>query len=784
MEYYITTSADYWIAPNAVYITLNALGEANRIQGSVATGAVIMCFIEDIKAESAGGEAGNGDGLWYGANHEPKRWPLSLSPTYFNSDTRKYVYVAVPRRAATGSQAVIVFPSELLDIYGRAERTAPADSVSGNDGQEPAVTTYEQVGSEDYFYIYLHGIIGAPAQSGGVLQRQWEEDITDWGRLDTAQGRDEKQASADWYTYANNVVTFLKDVIMKEGSNFRNILLNHKNLTDVATSAAAAPVNSDTAVATPNYVEKFYLSKTHADAAQGVITFLAGLTSEAEATFGNYLRDNGMSEEQITETGARIFPNGLGDFVNLIVKGAVQGYLNVEGDINALSDIVFHGILRSAGASPLYENGNGIWLDASTGTGSFDGLEVRGFMKVMELVINRLQLMESDYSFTEGGTTEHIVNNADGTLTITIHKSHDNDIHPFAVGDVLYGKVNDLLSHGTYYTTWMRVNAIDQEENTITVALYGGDDVPGGRNFTPYGTGFTDASLKGWLSVEPEEYDKPVNLTRRGNTTNTARQDSWHLSTTDRHFAFLRGVTGPKIGAENWGLILGYLPNVTNADGTPFFPTSVVHPGESYSRIPYLYAGGLVIDHEHIHHMHYPEPTELTIEDCGEWSANKTYYRGIRTLENGVKEGIVQQVLYDGKTWLVAKDYNGGYVGVTSTPSDNNTDWVCTGGGKDGENALQVIILGPNIIKNGVGSVRLTAYAYDGMEDVSNTLQTAAWSWERTSLEGDNTDSDNAWNLVHKGYGRTLEVNQSEILVRAWFECIVDFNVVNQIVNS
>jgi hypothetical protein len=99
--------------------------------------------------------------------------------------------------------------------------------------------------------------------------------------------------------------------------------------------------------------------------------------------------------------------------------------------------------------------------------------------------------------------------------------------------------------------------------------------------------------------------------------------------------------------------------------------------------------------------------------------------------------------------------------------------------GADGENALQVVVLGPNVIKNGQGSVTLTAYAYDGFEDVSSTLQTAAWSWERTSLEGDNTASDQAWNSVHRGYGRTLEVNQNEILVRAWFECVVDFNVVN-----
>ena len=50
MEYYVTKPADYWIANNAVNITLNALGEKNRIQGSVASGAVIMCFVDSIRA--------------------------------------------------------------------------------------------------------------------------------------------------------------------------------------------------------------------------------------------------------------------------------------------------------------------------------------------------------------------------------------------------------------------------------------------------------------------------------------------------------------------------------------------------------------------------------------------------------------------------------------------------------------------------------------------------------------------------------------------------------------
>ena len=108
---YIAQPGDYWISQSAINISLNALGEADRIQVSVASGAVIMCWIKDVKAASAGDDyAGNGDGLDYGVDHQPRRWPISLSPTYFNSHTAKYVYVAIPRSASVGSVATVVFP--------------------------------------------------------------------------------------------------------------------------------------------------------------------------------------------------------------------------------------------------------------------------------------------------------------------------------------------------------------------------------------------------------------------------------------------------------------------------------------------------------------------------------------------------------------------------------------------------------------------------------------------------------------------------------------------------
>ncbi len=492
-----------------------------------------------------------------------------------------------------------------------------------------------------------------------------------------------------------------------------------------------------------------------------------------------------------------------------LLGGAVVGnnriILNADGSISC-DGLEFSDLLKSAGAIDDFLAGRGILLDAVEGRIQTGSLEVRGFMRVMELIINRLQLMESDYSFTEGGTVEHVVNNADGTLTLTLRKRHDDDRHAFLEGDVIYGKVNLLGRDGVasqgdagggsaaagdggsgaaqgggglvYYTCWMRVLSTDTSEgrNAMTVELYNGGSCDGGRNFTPQGTGFVDAAAKPWLQTEDLEYDVMMNVTRRGNylydevtdaesgeTRLVARypdrQNSWFLSTTDKRLVFLRGVDSPTVGEENWAIILGQQPHLEMFRGKSI----------DYS-LPYLFVGGLIVDHKFVFHVDYPVYGEYKIVDCGAWEQGRTYIKGIREHSDGVRERVVEQVTHGGKTWLCA------VASTQSEPSDGNTDWVCTGGGKDGENARHVEILGADIIKNGQGSVTLTAYAFDGDEDVSATLPSSSWSWERESMDRSLSDWDAAWNASHVGYGRVLTVPASEVMKHATFTCVVSFS--------
>lgn len=252
----IATAQNYWISTSALTITLNALGEANRVQASVASGAQIMCYIRGV------------DGLDFDEGHNYRRWPLTVSPTFFNTNTHKYLYVVIPRTTAIGTQAMVWFPSQLLDINGCAI----------DEEGEPA----EQVGNPDYYYIWLQGIISSSGASGNT-PRTWEQQ-PQTGTLATDEAV--SPTGGFWYQWdaISQTVTFLKDIWMDAASTFRNLILGGKTLTGVAVDDTT-PDDSTTHVATPAYVKAVsddrYLHKDRDD------TTPYSLTVEQELRVGN-----------------------------------------------------------------------------------------------------------------------------------------------------------------------------------------------------------------------------------------------------------------------------------------------------------------------------------------------------------------------------------------------------------------------------------------------------------------------------------------------------------------
>lgn len=357
---YITQTKDYWIAPNAVNITLNALGQANRIQGSVASGAVIMCWIDGI-AE-----------LGYDNGHEYRRWPLSLSPTYFNTDTAKYVYAAIPRSTSIGSQAVIVFPSEQLDINGQ--------NVSE-----------QQIGSTDYLYIYLHGIISEVLTENGSTFRRWTLDPKEnWGQLDTAAARDAQKNTSDWFHYdqSTQLVTLLKGIVMSATSWFQNLRLGNKELTGVATATTGDEyIDSDELVATPSYINSKYLSKTHEDTAEAKITFQDGLNAKNVRVTGS----NGTTPDTDNQTMKEV--------------GLDVAYSTVIGGVLRVAKSVLTKTIQSlnfSGSDSL--TGTGWQLTDDDGNGRsrliVDDAVFRGRVSLNQLEVRKLTAMGGNYVFS------------------------------------------------------------------------------------------------------------------------------------------------------------------------------------------------------------------------------------------------------------------------------------------------------------------------------------------------------------------------------------------------
>ena len=261
------TTKDYWISPSALHIELNALGNPDYIQASCMSGAQILVYVKDI--------------IGFDAGHNYRRWPLQAAPTVFNTHTEKYVYAAIPRDMTLDASAWIVFPSALIDIYGKDEKE-------------------EQIGDEKYYYVFLQGIITSSGDNGTV-QRDWKEGgRIVYGYLSSDEAISAIPYESEWYNYSSvdNIVTFLKDITMKAGTKFRQLFA--KTLTIVSggkiafedqgevngVATTGTQFESTDKIVTPKFLDDNALSKVKQDAAQEIIRFIKGLTL-GENTGGN-----------------------------------------------------------------------------------------------------------------------------------------------------------------------------------------------------------------------------------------------------------------------------------------------------------------------------------------------------------------------------------------------------------------------------------------------------------------------------------------------------------------
>lgn len=321
------TPKDYWISPDALYIELNAMGNPDYIQASCVSGAQILVYVTGI--------------ISYDAGHNYQRWPIQISPTVFSTHSEKYLYVAIPRTTQDGSYAQIVFPSELVDIYGiNAEGT--------------------QVGSEKYYYIFLQGIISSSGDNG-ANNRVWSQSLST-GVLASDEAISSITKESEWYDYStvSELVTFLKDLTMKAGTIFINLFAKTIDVVSggAINLAANSSINFDTnghinlgtdssitfkgqgtvtgladndtdkrsedKIVTPAYVDNKALSRVHADTASGHIGFLDGLSSDELSVMKKGVQFGEHFAEGLTGFGGKIDGDGAAQLDSLTLRSYLE----------------------------------------------------------------------------------------------------------------------------------------------------------------------------------------------------------------------------------------------------------------------------------------------------------------------------------------------------------------------------------------------------------------------------------------------------------------------------
>lgn len=360
--------------------------------------------------------------------------------------------------------------------------------------------------------------------------------------------------------------------------------------------------------------------------------------------------------------------------------------------------------------------GAGIFPD---GRAQVERLEVRGSLSVLDLIINQIQGMESDYSFTEIGKIKSVEDLGENTYRLKIEKRTDFDFMKFQENDVCFSIINTLLTGGSdYYTSWMRILTTNAQDNSITVVLYPDSEVPGGTNYPP---------LAGY------------NVTRRGNSTLpeaggfNGRAQSWMISSREGRIMFLSNVYKPILEDYNYSISIGRFPRTKALEKLPISEneTGVMAQTVIAEKFYQLDYNGDVI------------PSKV---DRGVWSLETAQsgapYRFVQhelAKPSGSEYTLLEQhtVYHLGCKWGCLKDK------TTDEPKWNSPSWGLLEG--DSRYSLQLSISGGEaFVIGGVDEV-ISGRIYFGTTDITDDVMAddaTEVEWFRNS---GNVPADNLW---------------------------------------
>ena len=351
---------------------------------------------------------------------------------------------------------------------------------------------------------------------------------------------------------------------------------------------------------------------------------------------------------------------------------------------------------------------------------------VEGSAIFNELVFNHQNVLEGDTYFTDRGIIENIVFLGDRQFRLTLRKLYDNDRVTFHAYDVLKCAMNNLDVGRTYRTSWMRVDSVDLDANSIDVTLYDNEDVPGGVNYAP----------------EPA-----ARMIRWGNQVDPDRQQVFFVSSKDGRFLFLQGVTQPILTDGNYAAFFGVPPELDMLKNLPL-----------NARQPYVFARGII--YQDLIRVDYQGNPYYSPRDMGIWDSEHQYIRGYDETAKGY---FVDRVWWGGCLWqaAVAKPTIG------REPRYNNPDWVCLLGGKNMTMEIWSTE-GDGFAAGSSWTTTLIAELWNAeMQIAEAEIGRQNIVWQRIS---EDTDGDVAWNIQHAQgtVGLQLSINSESDVPQPW----------------
>ena len=370
--------------------------------------------------------------------------------------------------------------------------------------------------------------------------------------------------------------------------------------------------------------------------------------------------------------------------------------------------------------------GKGAQID-TIGNAEVESITVRSYMKVMELIVNRLTALEGDQLFTESDTIESVSYLGDNCYGLHLRQKYKGYFTAQHVNNVLKGIVNNLATaavEGTealYYTSWMRVNSVNAVSNYIEVSLYPDDEVPAGKNFPPC---------------------ELMNIARWGNQTDESLQQCFYLSSSEGRIVKLTGVTKPILENWNYGMVFGDMPSFLKEMNLPLMKDR-----------DYMYAAGIIT--QDIIQIDYQGKPVVTYVDRGQFDETAQYYCASLNDETGKYE--TSDVWYTGCKWRCQK------TGTHAVPRWNSTDWAMI----EGNPAFSVDFQEAEAIydfDNFIAPLTIVATLY-GQDITDDILDTdVAWTRYTENSQGvQRVTSDNVWAEKRGGAGKSIVLTQEDL---------------------